>query len=78
MLLTDTDSFLYKIEIENVHADFYKKKELFDIGNYSKDSNHFDNSNKLNKGKTKDKTRSAPTAVSIGLKAKIPLNKRQL
>ena len=39
MLLTDTDSLMYKIEIENVYEDFYKSKELFDFRNYSKDPN---------------------------------------
>ena len=41
MLLTDTYSLMYKIEIdaENVYEDFYKDKKLFDISNYIKDSN---------------------------------------
>ena len=39
MLLTDTDSLMYKIETENVYEDFYKSKELFDFRNYSKDPN---------------------------------------
>ena len=29
MLLTDTDSVMYKIEVENVNEDFYKDEELF-------------------------------------------------
>ena len=29
MLLTDTDSLMYKIEVENVYEDFYKDEELF-------------------------------------------------
>ena len=39
MLLTDTDNLMYKSETKNVYKDFYKNKELFDISNYSKDSN---------------------------------------
>ena len=35
MLLRDTNSLMYKIEIEYVYADFYKEKELFDLSNYS-------------------------------------------
>ena len=35
MLLTDTDSLLYKIKAENIYEDFYKDKELFDISNYN-------------------------------------------
>ena len=29
MLLTDTDSVMYEIEVENVNEDFYKDEELF-------------------------------------------------
>ena len=29
MLLTDIDSVMYKIEVENVNEDFYKDEELF-------------------------------------------------
>ena len=29
MLLTNTDSLMYKIEVENVYEDFYKDEELF-------------------------------------------------
>ena len=29
MLLTDADSVMYKIEVENVNEDFYKDEELF-------------------------------------------------
>ena len=28
-MLTDTDSLMYKIEVENVYEDFYKDEELF-------------------------------------------------
>ena len=36
MLLTDTDSIMYKIEGEHVYEDFYNYKELFDFSNYLK------------------------------------------
>ena len=31
MLLTDTDSLMYKTEAENVYEDSYKEKELFEF-----------------------------------------------
>ena len=31
MWLIDTDSLIYKIEVENVYEDFLKDKELFDF-----------------------------------------------
>ena len=37
MLLTDIDSLLYKIEIDNFHEDFCKDKEFFDFSIYPKD-----------------------------------------
>ena len=41
MLITDTDSIMYKIEAENVYEDFYKDKELFDFSNYPRDSKYY-------------------------------------
>ena len=37
MLLTDTDSLMYKMETGNVYEDLYKDKELLDFNNYPKD-----------------------------------------
>ena len=37
MLLTDTDSLMYKIETDNVFEELYKDKELFGFNNYPKD-----------------------------------------
>ena len=47
MLLTDSDSPMYKIAAENVYKDFYKDKTLFDYSNYPKDSKYYNNSNNL-------------------------------
>ena len=43
LLFTNNDSLMYKIKTENVHGDFSKKKELFDISDYPayEDSNAF-------------------------------------
>lgn len=65
MLLTDTDSLMYKIETENVCEHLRKKKELFDLSHYSKDSNYYEKSNdlvvgKIVVGKMKDETCGVP------------------
>ena len=38
----------------NVYEEFFKRKDLFDFSNYSKDSNLFDETNKIVIGKIKD------------------------
>ena len=43
MLLTDTDTLMYKIKADNIHEDFYKNKELFGFSNYPKDSKYYNN-----------------------------------
>ena len=49
MLLTDTDSLMYKTDIGNVHEDFYKTKFLLGLDNYSRDSNNYNNSNNFSR-----------------------------
>ena len=41
LLFTDTDSLTYKMKSENVYEEFFKRKNLFDFSNYSKDSKFF-------------------------------------
>ena len=53
MLLTDTNSLIYKIEAEFFY-EVYKDKQLFSSSNYSKESIYYDNSNNLVVGETKD------------------------
>ena len=48
MLIRDTDSFIYKIEAENVYEDLYKDKELFNFSNYPIDSTYYNNRNSVN------------------------------
>ena len=60
MLLTDTDSFMYKIETENVCEHLRKKKGLFDLSNYSKDSYYYEKSDDLVVGKIKAETCGVP------------------
>ena len=46
LLLTDTDSLTYDMKSENVYQKCFKRKDLFDFSNYSKDSKFFDETNK--------------------------------
>ena len=54
LLFTDTESFCYEICNENPYEKFYKHREYFDLGNYSKKSKYFCNDNKKVLGKMKD------------------------
>ena len=56
LLITDTDSFMYGIKIEDVYENFSNNKEMFDVSNYSTKSKYCGNSNKLVVGKMKDET----------------------
>ena len=60
MLLTDTDSLMYKIETEHVYVDLYKDKELLDFNNYTKDSTYYHGAYNLVVGKMKDETSGMP------------------
>ena len=55
-LLTETDSLMYKTEIENIYESLNKVKKLFGFSNYSKDSKYYSGTNNLVVGKKKDKT----------------------
>ena len=55
LLFTDTDSATYEIKSKNVFKEFFKWRDLFDLlGNYSKDSRFFNETNKKFIGKMKD------------------------
>ena len=63
MLLTDTDSLVYKTETKNSYEDFDKNKELFDRSNDSKDSSYYENSNNLVVGKMKVLSCGVPNEI---------------
>ena len=71
LLFTDTDSLTYKIKSENVYKEFFKWKDLFDFGNYSKDSTFYDDTNKKVIGKMKDEYGGVIMDQFIGLKSKM-------
>ena len=45
-LFTDTDPLTYEIQTEDVYADFYQDKHLFDSSNYSSESKFYKKANK--------------------------------
>ena len=71
MLFTDTDSLTYETKLEDVYEEFFKQKDLFDFGNYPKDSKFFVQSNKKVIGKMKDVSEGKIIDEFIGLKSKI-------
>ena len=56
ILFTKSDSVMYEIKTEELYEDFRNNKEMCDFSNYSTKSKYYDNSNKLDSGKMKEKT----------------------
>ena len=71
LLFTDTDSLMYEIKTEDIYEDFSNNKEMFDFSDYSTNSKHYDNSNKLVIGKIKDETAGAAIEEFVRLKPKM-------
>ena len=71
MLFTDTDSLIYQIKSENVYEEFFERKDLFDFGNYSKDSRFSNDTNKKVIGKMKDEFGGVIVSEFVGLKSKM-------
>ena len=71
LLFTDTDSLTYEIKSENVYKEFFKRKDLFDFSNYSKDSESFDIINMKVIGKMKDEFGGVIATEFVGLKSKM-------
>ena len=71
LLYTDTDSFYYYIETDDVYEDFYSDRELFDNSDYKKSSKFFFDNNKKVIGKFKDDAAGIPIIEFVGLKSKM-------
>ena len=71
LLFTDTDSLTYEIKSENIYKEFCKCKDLFDVSNYLKDSEFYDDTNKKVIGKMKDEYGGATIDQFNGLKSKM-------
>ena len=70
MLLIDSDSLVYIIEIENGYKSFHKDVVLFEFINYPKEPKYYDLNN-LIVFKMKDETCGVPINGFIGLKSKM-------
>ena len=69
-LFTDTDSLTYEIKSENVYEEFFKRNDLFDFTNYSKDSKFFYETNKKVIGKLKDEFGGVIVTEFVGIRSK--------
>lgn len=72
VLMSDTDSFIFKVETEDIYQDIKKDKQIYDFSNYENfDNIDFDrNFNKKVLGKFKDETGGKPIRKFIGLRSK--------
>ena len=71
LLFTDTDSFTYEIKSEDVYEEFFRRKHLFDLSNYPKDSKFFDPVNEKVIGKMKDVSEGKINDEFVRLKSKM-------
>ena len=71
LLFTDTDSLAYEIKSKDAYEEFFKRKDLFDFSNYSKDSKFFNETNKKVIGKMKDEFGGLIIIEFVGLKSKM-------
>ena len=70
LLFTETDSLTYEIKSENVYEEFFKRNDLFDFTNYSKDSKFFYQTNKKVIGKLKDEFGGVIVTEFVGIRSK--------
>ena len=70
LLFTETDSLTYEIKSENVYEEFFKRNDLFDFTNYSKDSKFFYETNKKVIGKLKDEFGGVIVTEFVGIRSK--------
>ena len=78
LLFTDTDSLTYKMKSENVYEEFFKRKNLFDFSNYSKDSKFFNIINMKFIGKIKVEFGGVIATEFVGLKFKMYSMKKMM
>ena len=71
LLFTDTHSLTYAIISEDVYEEFFKRKDLFDFSNYSKNSKFFNETSKKDIGKMKDEFGGVIVDEFVGLKSKM-------
>ena len=70
MLMTDTDSFIYEIETEDLYSDLYKFKKYFDFSNLDKKHPLYSEENKKVVGKMKIETANLQMLEFCGIRSK--------
>ena len=69
--MTDTDSFLYHVQTDDLYADMKENLHLFDTANYPKDHFLYSKVNDKRLNKMKDETQSVPISKFVGLRLKM-------
>ena len=70
LLMTDTDSFVYKIETDDFYKDMYEDKEYYDMSEYDNNYQYFDETNKKVLGKFKDEKAKSIISEFVGVRPK--------
>lgn len=70
LLMTDTDSFVYKIETDDFYKDMYEDKEYYDMSEYDKEYQYYDESNKKVLGMFKDEKPKSTISEFVGIRPK--------
>ncbi len=83
LLMTDTDSLVYCINIEDFYKDMYAVREHFDMSEYSKQTPIYDETNKKVIGRFKDekgdkviKTFAVARSKLYAIETENPINKK--
>ena len=71
LMMTDTDSLVYKINTEDFYKDMYEMKQYFDMSEYSKQNPIYDETNKKVIGKFKDETGDKVIKTFVGVRSKV-------
>ena len=71
LLFTDTDSFCYEIQTEDVYLDMEKNKHFYDFSDYPRNHRLWNDDNKKKIGVFKDETLSIPIREFVGICPKV-------
>jgi hypothetical protein len=71
LLMTDTDSFIYRIQCDDVYEIMSKNEQYFDLSNYPHNHPIYSTNNKKVLGKLKDENAGKPMTTFVGTRAKM-------
>jgi hypothetical protein len=71
LLATDTDSFFYGVETDDIYKDMSDNKEHYDLSEYGKDNPIYDETNKKVIGKFKDECGDNIMSEFVGIRSKV-------